>query len=58
METTHTDTGEESEEGVAAMIEGVFKKACNDFDFFWVLANPGFPKNRDRTHPDNTRAHP
>ena len=36
------------------MIEGVFKKACNDFDFF---GRSGFPKNRDRTHPDNTRAH-
>ena len=34
METAHTDIGEESEAGVAAMIDGVFKKACNDFDFF------------------------
>ena len=53
METAHTDSGEESEEGAAAMIEGVFKKACNDFDFFGCSQ---FPKNKDRTHPDNTHA--
>ena len=59
METAHTDSGEESEEGVAAMIEGVFKKACNDFDFFGCSQSEHSQKTETGpTHPDNTRAQP
>ena len=56
METAHTDSGEESAMGAAAMIEGVFKKACNDFDFFGRSGSQKTetgptPTTHERTHP-------
>ena len=39
------------------MLEGVFKKACNDFDFFWVLAIRGSQKTETGPTPTtHTRA--
>ena len=59
METAHTDIGEESEEGVAAMIDGVFKKACNGFDFFGCSQIRVSQKTETGPTPTtHTRTHP